>query len=42
MSRQTLGLEKSFQDYVVHYGACEADVLARLHAETLALPLGIM
>ena len=42
MSRQTLGLEKSLQDYVVRYGAREPDVLAKLRAETVALPLGIM
>ena len=42
MSRQTLGLEKSLQDYVVRYGAREPDVLARLRLETADLPLGIM
>lgn len=42
MSRQTLGLEKNLQDYVVRYGAREPDVLAKLRAETVTLPLGIM
>ena len=42
MSRQTLGLEKNLQDYVVRYGAREPDVLVKLRAETVALPLGIM
>ena len=42
MSRQTLGLGKRLQDFVVRYGACEPYIPARLHDEAVELPLGGM
>ena len=42
MSCHILGLEKSLQDYVVRYGARKPDALAKLRAESVALPPGIM
>ncbi len=38
MAKQTIGLSDALAAYVVQYGAREPDVLARLRAETAALP----